>query len=92
MLFLLGWVIYGLIVGTIAKFFYRGVEPQGLLSTIGVGIAGSYIGGFIHYLLGRGNHPFSSSGIAFGIIGGIVFCWLYGHFKLNRFLEFRNKK
>ena len=89
MLFLLGWIIYGLIVGTIAKFLYRGAEPAGLLSTIGVGIVGSYIGGLIHYLLGRGMHPFSPSGIVFGVIGGIVFCWVYGYFKLNRFLEIK---
>lgn len=92
MLFLLIWIVYGFVVGTIAKLLYRGEEPAGFLSTIGVGIVGSYIGGLIHYLLGRGEHAFSPSGICFGVIGGIVFCWLYGKFKLNRFLEFRNRK
>ena len=41
MLWLLGWTIYGLVVGLVAKFLHPGKEePVGFLSTLGIGVAG----------------------------------------------------
>lgn len=74
---ILSWLVYGLIVGLLAKAVHPGEDPVGFLPTIGIGIAGSYVGGFIHYLLGGGGHPFSPSGILLGTVGGVLFCWLY---------------
>lgn len=86
MLWLLSWTVYGLVVGLCAKFLHPGDDPIGFLPTIGIGVAGSYIGGFMSFLLGKGD-PFSTSGILMGVIGGVVFCWAYRKFRLNRFLE-----
>jgi len=88
MLFLISWIIYGLIVGVIAKAASsKEGLPVGWLGTLGIGVAGSYVGGIICWILGSGGSPFSPSGIFMGIIGGIVFCWLYRKYHLNRFLE-----
>ena len=81
MLFILSWIVYGLIVGLLAKALHPGSDPVGFLPTIGVGIAGSYIGGLINYLLGGGGE-FSASGILMGVVGGVIFCWLYSRYRL----------
>jgi len=73
---LLSWIIYGLIVGLIAKAIHPGDDPVGCLPTIGIGVAGAYIGGLFSWLLGRGE-LFEPSGIIMGIIGAVVFLWLY---------------
>ncbi len=41
----------GLIVGAVARLFVPGPTPMGILGTIGAGIAGAFIGGFIGRLL-----------------------------------------
>jgi len=90
MLFLGSWILYGLVVGLIAKWLYPGgdEEPQGILATIALGIAGSYVGGFINFLFGRSD-AFSLSGILMGIIGGVVCCWIYQSFKLRRIMQMK---
>jgi uncharacterized membrane protein YeaQ/YmgE (transglycosylase-associated protein family) len=82
MFFILSWIVYGLIVGLLAKALHPGEDVVGFFPTIGVGIAGSYIGGFINYLLG-GTHAFYPSGILMGVIGGVIFCWLYRRYRLG---------
>ena len=82
MFFILSWIVYGLVVGLLAKALHPGSDPVGFLSTIGVGIAGSYIGGFINYLLG-GGEAFSASGMLMGVVGGVIFCWLYRRYRLG---------
>jgi uncharacterized membrane protein YeaQ/YmgE (transglycosylase-associated protein family) len=69
---ILVWLVYGVIVGLLAKALHPGDDPVGFLPTVGIGVAGSYIGGFINFLLGRGD-AFSPSGIIMGIVGGILF-------------------
>jgi uncharacterized membrane protein YeaQ/YmgE (transglycosylase-associated protein family) len=39
--------VFGLIVGAIAKFLMPGRDPGGIFITMGIGIAGSLIGGFV---------------------------------------------
>ena len=87
MLFLLSWVVYGLVVGLIAKAIYRGEAPVGFLATTGIGIAGSYVGGFINWLIGYESGPFATSGIVMGVIGGVISCWLYTRYKSKIYLE-----
>lgn len=66
-------LVYGVVVGLLAKFLHPGDDPIGLPSTLAVGILGSYVGGFINWLLGCGRGgPIHTSGILMGIIGGII--------------------
>jgi uncharacterized membrane protein YeaQ/YmgE (transglycosylase-associated protein family) len=87
MLFILGWLIYGLCVGLIAKMLHPGEDPVGFLPTVGIGVAGSYIGGFLNWVLGATGGPFSPSGLMMGIIGGLIFCWVYRTYRINRFFQ-----
>lgn len=75
------WLVYGLIVGVIAKMLHPGKDPIGFLPTIGIGVAGSYVGGLLSWLLGWGVHAFAPSGMIMGIIGGVVFCYIYSYWK-----------
>ena len=82
------WIVYGLIVGLIAKALHPGDDPVGFLPTVGIGIAGSYVGGLVNWLLGRGE-VFSSSGLLMGVIGGVIFCYIYRRFRLNKLLALK---
>jgi uncharacterized membrane protein YeaQ/YmgE (transglycosylase-associated protein family) len=48
---IIGWIIFGLIVGFIARALVPGKDNIGLLATIGLGILGSIVGGVIGSLL-----------------------------------------
>jgi len=55
MFWLIGWIIFGSLVGLIARALYPGQQSMGLLKTMLLGIGGSLIGGFIGYLIGGGS-------------------------------------
>lgn len=73
---LLVWCVYGLFVGSIAKAIVPGEERMGFFQTVAIGIAGSYMGGAILYLLGSYDSV-SPSGIIMGIAGGVLSLILY---------------
>lgn len=76
MLSLLIWMVYGLLVGSIAKAIVPGEENFGFIKTVALGVAGSYMGGAILYLMGQ-YESLSPAGIFMGVAGGIVSLVLY---------------
>lgn len=48
----IGWIVFGLIVGIVAKFLMPGRDPGGFIVTILVGIAGALVGGFLGRAVG----------------------------------------
>ena len=78
---IISWLVYGLVVGSVAKWLHPGDDPSGILATLGIGVVGSYIGGFLNYLIFGAGTPFSPSGIIMGIIGATIFCWIYSKVK-----------
>jgi len=64
------WCVYGLFVGSIAKSIVPGEENFGFWKTIALGVAGSYCGGIITYLLGL--TPLQPTGIVMGVAGAIA--------------------
>jgi uncharacterized membrane protein YeaQ/YmgE (transglycosylase-associated protein family) len=91
MLNLFGWLIYGLVVGWVAKKLHPGEDPVGFLPTLGIGVAGSYIGGMLNWLFGWGGHPFQTSGIIMGIIGGVICCAIYRQVKIQQFVKIQGR-
>jgi uncharacterized membrane protein YeaQ/YmgE (transglycosylase-associated protein family) len=68
-------VIVGFIVGAIARLLMPGRDPLGILGTIALGIAGSFVGGFLQNLVMY--HTLSVHGFhAVGFIGSIVGAWV----------------
>ena len=73
---LLVWSIYGLFTGSIAKSIVPGEEKMGFLQTIALGVAGSYVGGSLLYLLGQ-YESVSPAGVIMGVIGSVVALVVY---------------
>jgi uncharacterized membrane protein YeaQ/YmgE (transglycosylase-associated protein family) len=71
---ILGWLLFGLVVGAIAKFLMPGRDPGGWIVTILLGIAGSFVGGFLASMLGHGEQ---TAGWIGSIIGAIVLLFIY---------------
>ncbi len=69
------WLVYGLFVGAIAKAIYPGEENFGFWKTIALGVAGSYTGGAITYMVGI--TPLEPSGIVAGVAGGVIALSVY---------------
>lgn len=84
---LLAWLVFGIVSGSIAKVLYPGDENIGFWQTIGLGVAGSFVGGLINYLLGWGNSFPSASGLGMSVIGSIIVLYVY----LNWNAFFTNK-
>jgi len=74
---ILGWIVFGLIIGVIARLLVPGRDPMGIFATIMLGIAGSVVGGLIAYALRLGTSPYHPAGWIFSSIGGVVALLLY---------------
>jgi uncharacterized membrane protein YeaQ/YmgE (transglycosylase-associated protein family) len=70
------WCVYGLFVGSIAKSIVPGEENFGFVKTVALGVAGSYMGGAILYLLGSYD-AVSPAGVIMGVAGGVLSLVLY---------------
>jgi uncharacterized membrane protein YeaQ/YmgE (transglycosylase-associated protein family) len=73
---LLVWCVYGLFVGSIAKSIVPGEENFGFVKTVALGVAGSYMGGAILYMIGSYD-SLSPAGIFAGVAGAILSLVLY---------------
>ena len=80
---ILGWILFGLIVGAIAKFIMPGRDPGGIIVTILLGIAGALLAGFIGQQLGWYG-PNDAAGYIAAILGAIVLLALYRVVVRNR--------
>ncbi len=76
MLGILGWILFGLVVGIIAKLLMPGRDPGGFIITILLGIAGSLLGGFIGRAMGFYG-PGQYGGWIMSILGAVILLFLY---------------
>ncbi|HEY3356839.1 MAG TPA: GlsB/YeaQ/YmgE family stress response membrane protein [Polyangia bacterium] len=74
---ILWMLIIGLIVGAIAKLIMPGRDPGGIIVTILLGIAGSFLAGFIGRAVGWYRTPGSGPGIVMSIIGAVILLGIY---------------
>ena len=72
----LGWIIFGAIVGLIAKLLHPGRDPGGFVITILLGIAGSFLGGFLGRALGLYRQG-QTAGFFMSIVGAILLLVIY---------------
>ncbi len=73
---ILGWIVFGLIVGALAKLVMPGNDPGGIIMTIVLGIVGAIVGGWIGRALGFYG-PGEPAGFFMAILGSIVLLAIY---------------
>ncbi len=73
---IIGWIVFGLIVGAVAKLLTPGRDPGGIIVTMLLGIVGAVLGGFLGRSLGLYG-PQDSAGILMSILGAVVVLLLY---------------
>ena len=71
--------VWGLVVGALARLALPGPDPMGIVATIGLGLAGSFVGGLIAGLLWA-----RAAGFVFSVIGAILVLYLYRRFVQHR--------
>jgi len=81
---MLGFIVFLLIVGAIAGFLARlivpGRDPMGVIATIMLGVVGSFIGGFLGYVIFRkdaNEGAFQAAGILGSVIGAVIALLIY---------------
>jgi len=73
--FIIILILIGLAAGAVARLVVPGRDPMGILGTILLGIAGSFVGGFLWNLIQYHRlapHKFHLAGILGSILGAIV--------------------
>jgi uncharacterized membrane protein YeaQ/YmgE (transglycosylase-associated protein family) len=71
------FLIFGLIVGAIARLIVPGHEPGGWLVSMAIGVIGAYLGGFVGRALGLYPSYQSTGGWISSLIGAIVVAAIY---------------
>ncbi|MGI8754984.1 MAG: GlsB/YeaQ/YmgE family stress response membrane protein [Acidimicrobiales bacterium] len=80
MWFLITFVFIGFVSGLIARALVSGPSPKGLIRTTGLGIIGSFVGGFLGYVLfghDLGEGALQVSGLLGSVLGAILVLLIY---------------
>jgi uncharacterized membrane protein YeaQ/YmgE (transglycosylase-associated protein family) len=72
----IGWIVFGLIVGVVGKLLMPGKDPGGFFATVAIGIIGALFGGVLGRLVGLYQED-DPVGFVMATIGAILFLWLY---------------
>jgi len=76
--FIITLIIIGLIAGFVARALVPGDDSMSIPATIALGIVGSFVGGFLASLIGRGDGSYLNAvGIIGSVIGAIVALLVY---------------
>jgi uncharacterized membrane protein YeaQ/YmgE (transglycosylase-associated protein family) len=76
---IVGWILFGLIVGALAKLVMPGRDPGGIIVTMLLGIAGAVAGGYVGRALGWYG-PNDGAGFLMSLFGAIILLWIYRMF------------
>ena len=80
---ILAWILFGLIVGLVARLLVPGPQPGGVLTTILLGIVGAFLGGWLSGVSGL--YPNSQlAGFLMAVVGAIVVLLLWRFLFWNR--------
>ena len=73
---ILGWILFGLVAGVIAKLVTPGRDPGGFIITILLGIAGAFLGGFLGRAMGFYGEG-EAAGMLMSILGAVILLVIY---------------
>ena len=73
---MLGWIVFGLVVGVLAKLVMPGRDPGGIIVTMLLGIVGALLGGLIGRAMGLYG-PGQPAGFVMATIGAVLLLFIY---------------
>jgi len=73
-------IVLGFVIGVIAKFVHPGKENMGLIMTILLGVAGSFMAGIVGQFIGLYNAG-EGAGLIGSVIAAIILLVIYGRIK-----------
>jgi uncharacterized membrane protein YeaQ/YmgE (transglycosylase-associated protein family) len=73
---ILSWIVFGLVIGIIAKLLMPGKDPGGFIVTTLLGIAGALVGGFVGRATGLYGES-QTAGWLMSILGAVILLALY---------------
>lgn len=76
MFHIIGWIIFGLIVGIIAKVLVPGRDPGGFVMTALIGIVGALLAGWLGRAVGWYG-PNDNAGFLMSILGAVILLVIY---------------
>lgn len=76
MFHIIGWIIFGLIVGIVAKLLTPGRDPGGFVITAVIGIVGAVLAGWIGRAVGWYG-PNDSAGFLMSVVGAVILLAIY---------------
>jgi uncharacterized membrane protein YeaQ/YmgE (transglycosylase-associated protein family) len=80
---ILGLLVLGLLIGALARFALPGPDPMPIWATIGLGLAGSFLGGLIAAAIGlRSDDTFGL--LLAAVVGAVLLLFLYRRFVQKR--------
>jgi uncharacterized membrane protein YeaQ/YmgE (transglycosylase-associated protein family) len=74
---ILSMLFIGLIAGALAKLIMPGKDPGGIIVTMLLGVAGSFVAGFLGRMIGMYRSPGSGPGIIASIVGALILLGIY---------------
>lgn len=79
-MFIIKWLLVGLIAGSLAKMITPQEEKGGWLSSLGIGIVGSVVGGFLAGLIGFNSYKLLAE-IIIAFVGSLIVLLIYHRYK-----------
>ncbi|MEP7365714.1 MAG: GlsB/YeaQ/YmgE family stress response membrane protein [Acidobacteriota bacterium] len=73
---LVGWMIFGLLVGAVAKLMMPGRDPGGFIITMLIGMAGAAVGGWLGRSFGMYG-PAEPAGFLMALVGAVSLLLIY---------------
>jgi uncharacterized membrane protein YeaQ/YmgE (transglycosylase-associated protein family) len=74
---ILGMLLIGLVAGALAKLIMPGKDPGGILVTMFLGVAGSFLAGFLGRAIGLYRSAASGPGIIASVVGALILLAIY---------------
>jgi uncharacterized membrane protein YeaQ/YmgE (transglycosylase-associated protein family) len=78
--FIIIMILIGIVAGYLARLLVPGRDPMSFLQTVLLGVVGSFIGGFLGYVLFNkdiGEGALQASGVVGSIIGAVIALLIY---------------
>ena len=82
---IIGFILFGLVVGLLARAIMPGRQSMGWIMTILLGVGGSFVGGFLANLLTHQTaNESSTAGWIGSIIGALILLVIFGFVQKRR--------